>query len=421
MNGANKKLLTAASLLLGLGGCTPGILDDIDRLEGEAWVDVHEDPTDPGFVQYGRDIAFGGASSDAALRLFVLGEFPDAGAAPVDYAEDGKRSFPDAILPENVQEQASESDPPLPLAGDPAGDSPVVGLGYRSEGGEARVHLIDADAAETLGDVALLSGPGFPRALAFGEVDGNEERDLVATLGTGGADARLLVVSGFTPTGQNSAVSCTFSEEITALLVRDLNGDGTDEILVALPSSVEVFAAAAVANNDGSACPAGGTSFASGQVEAMAIGDLDDDGQLDLLAGRPGANQVDLYRDVASSPSTEAIAGSDSPERFGAALAVGDFNQDGVDDLAVGDPAAEADGHPGGGLVHLYTGGGDFPGAPVEPPLRDNTPSDDQAFGRALEVGVFGGASDVLAVGADGEVFTYFRLFSSAEDPRSSP
>jgi hypothetical protein len=77
---------------------------------------------------------------------------------------------------------------------------------------------------------------------------------------------------------------------------------------------------------------------------ALATGDFDDDGYTDLAVGAPGTSggtgRVDVYRGGSAGLSTtiwQSIPG-EADSRFGAALVAADFDGDGRDELAVGSP-----------------------------------------------------------------------------------
>lgn len=119
---------------------------------------------------------------------------------------------------------------------------------------------------------------------------------------------------------------------------------------------------------------------------ALAVGDFDDDGHPDLAVGVPGqsffgwndAGAVHLFRGSGSGitlydqqlisqdgirSSANQLIGdiSDATEqgdRFGASLAVGDFNADQYDDLAIGAPREDLAGHDfvNHGRVHILSG-----------------------------------------------------------------
>jgi hypothetical protein len=90
-------------------------------------------------------------------------------------------------------------------------------------------------------------------------------------------------------------------------------------------------------------------------------------------------------------------------DRFGSALASGDFNGDGKDDLAIGVPAKKVDGLIGAGRVYVYSGSALGFGTPRS--LTQGTAAETgDGFGFALAAGDFDrdGRKD-LAVGSPGE------------------
>jgi FG-GAP repeat len=159
----------------------------------------------------------------------------------------------------------------------------------------------------------------------------------------------------------------------------------------------------------------------------VTAGDLDDDGCADLAIGAPGNNRrvgsvtvlygspgVGLRTTGAQflSQDTVAVGQARVGEQFGASIAVGDLDDDGVEDLAVGAPYDVVDGGTDQGAVAVFygatTGVGRSARADVILDQDDaavpGVAEDGDAFGYAVGAGdVTGDAVDDLVVGAPGE------------------
>lgn len=160
---------------------------------------------------------------------------------------------------------------------------------------------------------------------------------------------------------------------------------------------------------------------------AVAVGDFNGDGFGDVAMGAPYWNiAVQSYNDVgrvlvvdgtangvipmASNRSHQYYVGdSETPyDQFATTLAVGDFDGDGYDDLAVAAPGANWNGHDGEGCVYgfygsatglIQTGAGSFD-VFTQDDLTGSSAEEDDFFGTALAVGDFNrDGYDDLAVG----------------------
>jgi hypothetical protein len=188
-----------------------------------------------------------------------------------------------------------------------------------------------------------------------------------------------------------SAESSDFFGEVLAS--GDYDDDGFDDLAVGVPSENVFLGSGAnegvVAVISGSATgltTIGNVSLDQGDVSgqsletedrfgaALASGDFDGDGRDELAIGVPGENQgegrVHVFRrftgawGVQGSPWGQAVPGmpgiAEQGDLFGDALAAGDFDGDGFVDLAVGAPGDRSSGMTSGALHVLYgtTGAG---------------------------------------------------------------
>ncbi len=168
---------------------------------------------------------------------------------------------------------------------------------------------------------------------------------------------------------------------------------------------------------------------------AVATGDFDDDGFADLAVGspfesvngHPGAGSVHVYHgsrgglalsgDMTFDQDTPGLSGSpEDQDHFGRALATGDFNHDGIDDLAIGIPGEDIGDVSDAGAVELLFGsaGSGLTTTGSRFFSQNTLPSPESAetndgFGSSLAAGFQGGLGfDWLAVGVPFETAGLF-------------
>ena len=230
-------------------------------------------------------------------------------------------------------------------------------------------------------------------------------------------------------------VESTGDEFGGGLAVGDFDGDGIADVAVGAPGkSVNGQTAAGVvyilkgSPNSLSALQtltqeqAGETSEAQDRFgQVLVAGDFNHDGFSDLVVGTPGedlaghtdAGAIILFRGSAAGLGTPSVLSESSAglaiasgDRFGSALAAGDFDGDGDDDLAVGIPGRSVTGNVGAGLVVTFKGGptGLSAGTSIAQEMTLETSEAGDGFGSALAAADLNNDGRIdLVVGIPGE------------------
>ncbi|MSR63940.1 MAG: hypothetical protein EXS08_16060 [Planctomycetes bacterium] len=279
-------------------------------------------------------------------------------------------------------------------------------------GERVRVDYFSASGSPPLADrVRVLSGvpPVGPALVNLDVPFGTESQPLVRVFGDDAGDA-------------------LGSYGVDGVAFGDLNGDGFDDLVGGAPTANGIAGEVTIVygkpglrgavvdlDTDGELSPLGETRIVASGVDqvlgsALACGDFDADGLDDLFIGAPGAGfggQVVVVYGSATLPGTRidlALAGSattiladELQESLGTSLASGDIDGDGFDDLLIGAPGATPFANHRGGKVYVVYGNRSARGTVLD---LDT----DEAIGPAGETRIFGerdgdGAGSCVASG----------------------
>jgi len=232
--------------------------------------------------------------------------------------------------------------------------------------GMADIEVFGTSAPLYLGGAFAEGGVDF-------DADGYDDLVVVACeLGSYWADPAEGVVTAYVYGGSVSGIGSTHDEYIyvgtysngdcawAAVGLGDMDGDGYEEFAIATEGDVEIYEGDSRFNATLIQTLSGHSSTnAADPHDALAVGDFDGDGELDLAIGNSNANLISTtdvggafihYGTSSGLDSTIGltIPGEGRTNYFGSTLAAGDYNGDGYDDLVVGAEGKER--------VYVYAG-----------------------------------------------------------------
>lgn len=432
---------TSFAALFGLAAFIPACnWTTFDDLADESWVDRVTKPNNS--RQYGQVVvAMPGSAPGGGANVVVLGRATPS-LSTLRYEATGKRTI--NSIRDFVSLGFSQFTENPPVAGVPGENRfafPVI-TGDKEEG-QGRVVIMNGD---TLAGVPTLitftAGDATVQrtritALAFGEVSLTrppqatppDAPNKVLVVGRGN-QLNLIVDYDTALSGAAAIWGCTHGDSDQAVFgaaVADVSAaDPDNEIIVGVGdkdrdvamSELRIYSPEQLRGMSGS-----GTSEALSPcvapLETVMVPATDVGAAIVTTKFDPASTLTDV---VYSAPSTNKVfvrlgdAGvtreltiTNVGSEFGYALAVGNLDDDPEPELVVGAPRSNVDGATDAGAIYLY----DYNAATDEfsqlTMYTTSSPTASERFGKSIAIVPWSATQNVLVVGAEGKVLTYFR------------
>jgi len=309
-------------------------------------------------------------------------------------------------------------------------DDLVVGANrYNSYDGRAYIFYSDGSIPTTAASADVIidgqaTGSNFGISLTKGDINSDGTDDLIIGANEHNSNTGRVYIfynDGSIPSVASSADIIIDGQAISnyfgySLATGDFDSDGDDDLAIGAYRYTTYTGRAYIFYNDGSIPTAAANAdvIITGQATSdsfgfsLTTGDFDSDGDDDLVVGACGystsTGRAYIFYSDGSIPTAAAsadviITGQTTYNYFGYSLAVGDFNSDGRDDLAVGAPRYN---NSYTGRTYIFYNDGSISTTAGTGDIIVNGDMINGYFGRSLLSGDFNGDGSVdLAIGTD--------------------